>query len=142
MKDSFFIDSNIFLYAFSDKDDDKQKISKNIVSSRSVVSVQVVNEVSKNLLYKLSFDEDEIIKFIESLYKKHIVAELTKTVFIHASNIRKKYNFSYYDSIIVTTALENECNVLYSEDMQHNQIVDDKLTIINPFRKLLENKSQ
>ncbi|MCK5523921.1 MAG: hypothetical protein KAI83_12385 [Thiomargarita sp.] len=38
MKDSFFIDSNIFLYAFSDKDDDKQKISKNIVSTRRVVS--------------------------------------------------------------------------------------------------------
>ncbi len=141
IKEIFFIDSNIFLYAFSDKDYDKQKVSKKIVLNRSVVSVQVVNEVSKNLLYKLSFNEDEIIKFIESLYKKHIVAELTKTVFIHASNIRKKYNFSYYDSIIVATALENECNVLlYSEDMQHNQIVDDKLTIINPFRKFLENK--
>ncbi len=142
MKDSFFIDSNIFLYAFSDKDDDKQKISKNIVSTRHVVSVQVVNEVSKNLLSKLSFDEDEIIKFIESLYKKHLVAELTKIVFIHASNIRKKYHFSYYDSIIVATALENGCNVLYSEDMQHNQIVEGQLTIINPFRKLLENKSK
>jgi predicted nucleic acid-binding protein len=140
MKDSFFIDSNIFLYAFSDKDNDKQKISKNIVSSRNVVSVQVVNEVSKNLLYKLSFDENEIIKFIDSLYQKHQVTELTKTIFIHASNIRKKYNFSYYDSIIVAMALENECNVLYSEDMQHNQIVDDKLTIINPFKKLMENK--
>ncbi len=68
IKEIFFIDSNIFLYAFSDKDYDKQKVSKKIVLNRSVVSVQVVNEVSKNLLDKLSFDEDEIIKFIDSLY--------------------------------------------------------------------------
>ena len=68
MQDSFFIDSNIFLYAFSDKDENKQKVAKKIVSSRNFVSVQVVNEVSKNLLDKLSFDEDEIIKFIASLY--------------------------------------------------------------------------
>jgi predicted nucleic acid-binding protein len=101
--------------------------------------VQVVNEVSKNLLYKLGFDEDEIIKFIDSLYQKHQVADLTKTVFRQASDLRRQYNFSDYDSIIVATALENECNVFYSEDRQHNQIVDDKLTIINPFRKLLKN---
>jgi predicted nucleic acid-binding protein len=77
------------------------------------------------------------VKFVESLYKKHIVAELTQTVFIHASNIRQKYkyNFSYYDSIIVATALENECNVIYSEDMQHNQLIENQLRIINPFIK-------
>jgi predicted nucleic acid-binding protein len=78
------------------------------------------------------------MKFINSLYQKHQVTELTKTIFTQASNIRRKYNFSYYDSIIVATALENECDVLYSEDMQHHQIVDDKLTIINPFRKLMK----
>ena len=133
MKDSFFIDSNIFLYAFSDKDDDKQKVSKEIILNPSIVSVQVVNEVSKNLIYKLGFNENEIIKFIDSLYKKHIVSELTKNIFIQASKIRKKYKFSYYDSIIVATASENECNILYSEDMQHNQIIYNKLTIINPF---------
>ena len=140
MTDSFFIDSNIFLDAFSDKDKEKQKVSKQIVWSRSIVSVQVVNEVSKNLLYKLNFNEDEIFKFLKSLYKRHLVAELTKAIFIQASNLRRKYNFSYYDSIIVATALENECNILYSEDMQPNQIIDDKLTIINPFEKLLEKK--
>jgi len=132
-KDRVFIDSNLFLYAFSDKDYGKQKVAKSIVLNPSVVSVQVVNEVSKNLLYKFNFNEIEIVKFVNSLYQKHIVAELTPTIFIHASDIRKKYNFSYYDSIIVTTALENECNILYSEDMQHNQTINAKLTIINPF---------
>jgi predicted nucleic acid-binding protein len=133
MKDRVFIDSNIFLYAFSDKDNDKQKVAKEIVLTPSIISVQVVNEVSKNLLYKFNFNENEIVKVVNSLYKKHIVAELTQTIFIYASNIRKKYNFSYYDSIIVATALENECNVIYSEDMQHDQIIDNQLAIINPF---------
>ena len=138
MKDRIFIDSNIFLYAFSDKDKDKQQVAKKIVLNPSCISVQVVNEVSKNLLYKFKFNENEIVKVVNSLYKKHIVAELTQTIFIHASNIREKYNFSYYDSIIVSTALENECNIVYSEDMQHSQIIENKLTIINPFKKQLQ----
>ena len=65
MKDRIFIDSNIFLYAFSDKDNDKQQVAKKIVLSPSIVSVQVVNEVSKNLLYKFKFNENEIISPFE-----------------------------------------------------------------------------
>jgi predicted nucleic acid-binding protein len=138
MKDRIFIDSNIFLYAFSDKDKDKQQVAKKIVLNPSCISVQVVNEVSKNLLYKFKFNENEIVKVVDSLYKKHIVAELTQTIFVHASNIREKYNLSYYDSIIVSTALENKCNIVYSEDMQHNQLIENRLTIISPFEKCVE----
>jgi len=48
-------------------------------------------------------------------------------------NLRLNYNFSYYDSMIVSAALQSECEVIYSEDMQHNQIIEKRLQIINPF---------
>jgi predicted nucleic acid-binding protein len=44
-----------------------------------------------------------------------------------------KYKFSYYDSLIISSALENGCSILYSEDLHHNQKIEKTLTIINPF---------
>jgi predicted nucleic acid-binding protein len=47
--------------------------------------------------------------------------------------IHRRYKFSSWDSLIIASALENDCKILYSEDMQHNQLIDRKLRIVNPF---------
>jgi len=47
--------------------------------------------------------------------------------------IKDKYKYSYYDCLIISTALLNNCDTLYSEDMQHGQLIENKLEIINPF---------
>ncbi len=44
---------------------------------------------------------------------------------IKAIKIKKKYKFQYYDSLILATALENNCTILYSENMQHEQIIEN-----------------
>ena len=54
---------------------------------------------------------------------------------IKAIELKDKYNLQYYDALIIATALENHCNIIFSEDMQHNQIIENQLTIINPFIK-------
>ena len=46
----------------------------------------------------------------------------------------ERFQFSHWDSLIVATALEAGCDTLYSEDMQHGQLIDNRLTVINPFR--------
>lgn len=56
---------------------------------------------------------------------------LTTSCTLRAVAVKDRYGFSYYDSLIVATALENQCIFLYSEDMHHGQVVDT-LTIINP----------
>jgi predicted nucleic acid-binding protein len=53
---------------------------------------------------------------------------------IHAAEIAGSTLFSIYDSLIISTALQNQCTILYTEDLQHNQIVDGKLKIVNPFQ--------
>lgn len=50
-----------------------------------------------------------------------------------AHKLKLKYYFSYWDSLVLATALQNHCDIIYSEDMQHQQIIDNKLTIVNPF---------
>jgi predicted nucleic acid-binding protein len=62
------------------------------------------------------------------------VFDLTRDVFLTASEIRLNYSISYYDSIIISTAINAGCEILYSEDMQNNQIINQKLKIINPFQ--------
>ncbi len=133
MKDRSFIDTNIFLYAFSTKDNDKQLIARKIILKESVISVQVVNETSSNLLKKLNFDEDQIRKFINSSYARYEIIHLSKEVLIDASKIRERYKYSYYDTLIISAALTSGCTVLFSEDMQHGQMIENRLRIINPF---------
>ena len=53
---------------------------------------------------------------------------------IRALRLKQRYNLQYFDSLIISTALENKCNILYSEDMQHELIIDNRLKIINPFK--------
>lgn len=48
--------------------------------------------------------------------------------------IKGKYKLQFYDAMIIATALENNCTVIYSEDMQQGQIIENVLTIINPFQ--------
>jgi len=48
-------------------------------------------------------------------------------------SIKNKYHYSYWDSLIIASALQNNCTVLISEDMQHNQKIENQLSIITPF---------
>jgi len=132
MKDNYFCDSNIFLYAFSKQDEDKQKLASNILLTECTISIQVINEVSSNMIKKLKFDNVVISKFVASCYDKYKIINFEKEIFQKACSIRDKYNISYYDSLILSSAISARCNILYSEDMQHNQKIED-LTIINPF---------
>ena len=129
-----FIDSNIWLYAFIDSLE-KTKIAKKIISKEPniVLSVQVINEVSFNLIKKLHFDEGEIRNLIEDFYSKYEIVNFNEKNLRLASNIRTLRQISYWDSLIIASALENDCSILYSEDMQHNQIIENKLKIVNPF---------
>lgn len=113
MSDKVFLDTNIFLYAFSTKDDRKHSISEKLLLERATISIQIVNEASNNLIKKLHFSEDQVQNFIRSCYKR--------------------YEYSYYDSLVISAALLSNCSILYSEDMQHHQRIENKLTIVNPF---------
>lgn len=134
MQDKIFIDTNIILYAISKNDVFKHEIAKPIILKEATISAQVINEACVNLIKKLNFTEDLVQKFIDSSYHRFNVIELTRNVFFRASELRTKYNFSYYDSVIVSAALIANCTILYSEDMQNDLVVDNQLKVINPFK--------
>ena len=134
MNDKCFIDTNIFLYAFSTKDIHKQTIAKDIVLQPYYISTQVINESCSNFIKKLTFDEKMVTSFIGSAYNRYQIINFSESLFLTGSDIRLKYKYSYYDSLIIAAALESKCTILYSEDMHHNQIIENKLKITNPFK--------
>lgn len=131
-----FVDSNIWLYAFSmdEKDENKRILAKQLILGKSIrVSTQVINEVSCNLLKKHKLDEQTLLKLILSFYAKYQVISFNPSILESASKLRNQYCLSFWDSLIVGCALSSNATVLYSEDMQHGLIINKQITIINPF---------
>ncbi len=130
-----FIDTNIWLYAFIETDDTTKSVTARalIRESEAVVSVQVINEVCVNLLRRANFTEAQITQLIESFYDRCCVVELTKSDLLMASQLRQKYSLSFWDSTIVAAVLSADVPILYSEDMQHGLIIEEKVQIRNPF---------
>ena len=75
----------------------------------------------------------EILFSIDKFSENFIIPEVKVPTIKYAIEIKKKYGYSYYDSVIIASALQNNCTILYTEDMQHKQIIENTLEIINPF---------
>jgi len=133
MTDKYFIDSNIWLYTPIEGDHKKTHIARKIIALRpTVISTQVINEVSINLRKKCGYTEQEIRHFITHVSNICKVHCLTSETCLRASSLREEHQFSFWDSLIVVSAIENNCNILYSEDMHHEMRVQNTL-ILNPF---------
>ncbi len=136
--DSCFIDTNVWLYAFVEsQDENKTRVAKELIeNNQPAISAQVINEVCVNLIKLTDFSEDEIQALIASFYRRYPIFELSREVLVQASRLRGRYAFSFWDSLIVSSALQSGAGVLYSEDMQDGLIVEDRLEIQNPFAEV------
>jgi predicted nucleic acid-binding protein len=136
MKDRIFIDTNVLIYLYSEDEIEKQKISENLVNQYSpIISIQVINEICNVMIKKLNLDLQTVSDVISELSEYCIIKTITIETIRYAVKIVEKYKYSYYDSLIISSALENKCTKLYSEDMQHEQFIENQIKIINPFIK-------
>ena len=138
MSDSAFVDSNVWLYALVLRpgEENRHQQARGLIDAplQRTISEQVVAEVSCNLLRKAKLGEDRLLPVVESFYSRcHVIAP---HLGLHqcAHLLRERYKFSYWDSMIVAAALEGDCATLYSEDMHHGLVVDNRLTIVDPFK--------
>ena len=122
MTDRIFIDSNIWCYFFLQDEQKKYKIAENFFSSKEkevifVISYQVINEVTNKLIQK-KFNPEIIKENVQYMYKICTIQNLSNEIIMLAFELREKYSFSFWDSIIVASAINSNCNILASEDMQ------------------------
>jgi predicted nucleic acid-binding protein len=140
MSNKIFIDSNLWIYAFVAADN-VSKRDACIVMLESlyqeqiiIVSTQVVNEVHWNLMRKYHIPDEEVKRMIDTgLLEISKLSVITQSTYDYAFSLRQKRGISFWDSLIVASALENHCSVLYTEDLQHNQLIENSLKIVNPF---------
>jgi predicted nucleic acid-binding protein len=95
---------------------------------------RVINEVCSVLHRKAAFTEKQIGQVIQSFYNRVTVVELNRDILMSASSLRTRYGFSFWDGLIVASALSVNANILYSEDMQDNLVIEQRLTIVNPLK--------
>ncbi len=142
MRDKAFLDSNIILYSYSKTELDKNKIANALIFSLDeiLISTQVINEVTNILYKKFKLDSISIEDVILEIDNNFKIVNFSLTTQIKAIKIKEKYKLQYYDSLILATALENGCTILYSEDMQHEQMIENQIKIINPFESCQDDQ--
>jgi predicted nucleic acid-binding protein len=127
-----FADTNIVIYA-EGSDAGKARRATAILESGPVISAQVINEAVSALTRKYGFTLSEAHELALSLLDLCEVVPVTADTIREAVRLAARYQLSHWDSLIVAAALLAECETLYSEDMQHRHVFDDRLTVINPF---------
>ena len=135
MKDKVFLDTNILIYYNRSDCLDKKQISAEIIKECDcVISVQVINEICNVLTKKYPTLEQEIELFLIDMIDICEVVQISARLAFLSLKLHFKYKTSYYDSLILAAALESNCSILYSEDLQHEQVIESSLKIINPFK--------
>ena len=127
-----FLDSNILVYAASR--DSRSEIARTLVQNRFIISVQCLNEFANVARRKLTMLWDEVAE-ISGLYRELADAVIALDADLHAAalGLARRYGYSFYDAAIIAAAGKAGCEVLYSEDMQSGQKLDEGIEIINPF---------
>ena len=127
-----FFDTSVLLYLLSG-DSAKADRVETLLSTRGVVSVQVLNEFAVVALRKLKMPLNEIREILETIRAVCAVEPITVETHDRGLAVLERYRFSLYDSMLVATALIAGAKIIYSEDLQHGQVIDDQLRVTNPF---------
>ena len=130
---SAFFDTNILLYLLS-SDAAKADWAEETLATGGVISVQVLNGFSAVARRKLRMTFGEIREVLTPIRALCRIEPLTEKTHDLGLQISERDGFSIYHAMIVAAALLAECRILYSEDMQHGQVIDKRLTVKNPFR--------
>ena len=136
----FFLDTNIFVYALLTSEPRKklravQLLEQALASHTGCVSYQVIQEFANVGLRKFAqcFSVHECKQFIDAAMQPLNRVASSPELFEAALNLHDETRYSFYDCLVIAAALQAGANVLYTEDLQHNQLIDGRLRIVNPF---------
>jgi len=136
MKDKTFIDTNIFVYLFSTEENKKRDICIDELDKYlRITSTQIFNETSNVWFKKYNLDANTIKKYLDNIERicDEVLCIDRKTI-NYALDLKARYGYSYYDCLMLASALESSCDILLTEDMSDGQVIENKLKIVNPFK--------
>ena len=127
-----FADTNILIYLLENNQEKAQR-SKTIIDTKPVISTQVMHEMVNVLLGKFQWTVEETDAAVQLFASQLPIVSNGLDAIRQALNMKNKYRFSWWDALIVAAALEAGCTTLWSEDMRHGLVVQDRMIIRNPF---------
>ena len=122
------------LYALGD-DERKRAIAIALLAKQPTISTQVINECSHVLRRRQQIASKEVARLLEDIVKLAQVADVGMAQVREAWNLGARFGYGHYDCLIMATALAAGCSVLYTEDLHHDQVIDGRMTLVNPFRE-------
>jgi len=131
MPGSFF-DTNV-LICLASSDAAKAETAEALLAEGGTISVQVLNEITNVARRKMRLSWPETHDFLTNIRAFLMVQPVTVATHEAGIEIAGHYRLSVYDSMIVASALQTECETLWSEDMQDGMMLEGRLRIVNPF---------
>ena len=127
-----FFDTSVLLYLLS-KDAAKADRVEALLAERGTISVQVLNEFAAVATRKLKMPLPDVKEILDTVRAVCDVVPVTVETHDRALAIVERYGFSLYDSLLIAAALIAGSKRLYCEDLQHGQLIDRQLRVVNPF---------
>jgi predicted nucleic acid-binding protein len=139
MKDKVkaFIDTNVLVYSIYGSSEQKAKTGLLLTdhSEGLTISTQVLKEFTNvSLKKKLVKSTDELKRHLTKIQQTFVIQDVSAKTILAAVDLKDQYKYSFYDSLIIASALENKCNILFSDSLQHGQSISKKLKIVNPYK--------
>ncbi len=136
MSGKTLLDTNIVVYLYSGDEPEKRATAIALIEQNNVtVSTQVLSELANTLSRKFGLAFDVVAQAVAEVRDACTVTPVMPDTITKALALAQKYKYSYYDSLILATALSAGCNTLVTEDMQHGQVIEEVMTVRNPFGK-------
>ena len=136
-KTKVFFDSNILVYFADGADPKKQQIAENliknaVINDNGVISTQSLQEFFAATTRKLLCTKEKAKEYVENFSDSFTVEQVSVPLILKAINISIKNQFSFWDSLILSAAIQSGCIICYSEDLSNGQIIEG-VKIVNPF---------
>ena len=132
-----FFDSNILIYFVDERDERKQSIAKEIIADavqnqNGMISTQSLQEFYNVVTKKMNCPKEKAKELVTMFSELFPVTQITIPLILGAIDISIKNEFSFWDSLILSTANDTGCVLLYSEDLNSGQIISGT-KVLNPF---------
>lgn len=139
MNAKFFLDTNIFVYSFdataSKKAHRAKQLIRQAIETRSgIVSHQVVQEFFNVALRRFArpMTPSDAEQYLSTTFRPLLAVHSSQSLYGETLRLAAKFRLPWCDALIVASAMEGQCEVLYSEDFQHGQRFGS-LQLRNPF---------
>ncbi len=130
---SFTLDSNVAIYAFTDQGD-KAEIARTVLERSDFMSAQVLNEFVNVARRKHQRSWSDLRPAVERLCRAvPRILPVDAAAHFEGLRIAERYQLGFYDALLLGVALCGGARTLYSEDMQHEMVIDETVRIVNPF---------